>query len=361
MSSCRSIIFVTLTLAITACQPARHDGGGRLGDNPDLVDVRAGYRYPIDAPVTDSAGVRAMIDRARGRVVLLYFWTRLSEGARSELRQLAVLQNRLHGEGLSVIACSLDDAAEWQRQIRPLLASVRGNFPCVVVPEISREPLRNWLAPNWRYECPMRFVIARDGRVVAALPPDEPFARVLQTVENVVLGSSSGGARSEPAHAGELTIKLIDVRAGRTIVTFPPLKYDDPTAIDAQADGVAQRVTSRTDRVAVLPFVTRAEPTQLNDDGLRAAERFARCLRVAGLPDLVEPRESWQRLSDLRLSPMTIDFDPADLARRWPVDYVVLGWWRPPTPRDTAPRTPTVAPRTDESSKIDSGEPSPHE
>lgn len=361
MSLPRFAFVVALILMIPACRPGHRDSAGRLGDNPDPIDVRTGYRYPIDAPVTDSAGVRGMIDRACGRIVLLYFWTRLSEGARSELRQLALLQNRLHADGLSVIGCSLDDPAEWQRQVRPLLASVRGNFPCVVVPEVSREALRNWLAPDWSYECPMRFVIARDGRVVAVLPPDEPFARVVEIVDNAVLGRSGGDPIRTTSEAGELTIKLIDVRAGRTIVTFPPLRYEDPTTIDAQADGVVQRVTSRTDRVAVLPFVTRADPTQLNDDGLRAAERFARCLRVAGLPDLVEPRESWQRLTDLRLSPMTIDFDPSGLARRWPVDYVVLGWWRPPAPRDVAPRPPTAPHRADESSEVESDEPTPRE
>lgn len=324
-----------LCLAVTGCPPA-HSEPDTPAPTPapttPLAAVTPAYRYPEQTPVADSLAVKELVDRARGSVVVLYFWTRFSDECRAELPRVVRLQAQYRDAGLRVIACNVDDVRDWDGQTRPLLMSVRGNFPCVVVPEASREPLRTWLGSDWKYEWPARFLFNREGvrtAMILAQSPT-PFADMELALRDL-LGAGAADAASEPVgDAPRVEVKLLDLHNAKAARSFPPLTCTNPEAIDDVADQIARLITRPSARVAVLPFVQRGNPTAPHRDGTAAADRLARDLHLAGIGSVVDPAASQVKLQQIKLNAVDIDLDPAALTGKWNVDYVVLGWWIPP-------------------------------
>lgn len=174
------------------------------GKNPTPLPSPSVYRYsyPKTAPVLDAAGLQDLVGRYRHQVVLLDFWASWSRQNREELSMLARLQDEMRGEGFQVIACGLDPADKWSVQTVPMLHGAEANFPCVVIDPEARPALRAWLAPQWDYDLPARFVIDRNGQVARAALSGVAIASVEAAVRDLVRGGpDSAVARRASANA----------------------------------------------------------------------------------------------------------------------------------------------------------------
>ncbi|MFO0972363.1 MAG: TlpA disulfide reductase family protein [Phycisphaerae bacterium] len=188
---------------------------GRAPSTPPRV-VPATYGYPPEPPVVDSLGLREFADRFRGRVVVLDFWASWCNRCRDEMPRMVEMQRQLKASGVQVISCNLDDAQSWSRQTVPYLQSVLGNFPCVVVPQSAKGPLRDWLGQNWDFGLPARFVIDERGELIGRLLENDSIEQVASAVERAAAGASTERVARRPEGALELRFRLIDVRTGQS-------------------------------------------------------------------------------------------------------------------------------------------------
>lgn len=96
----------------------------------------------------------------RGRVVVVDFWASYCEPCRRTFPALSDMARRRAGEGLSVVAVSVDDeqrnALQAMQQLRPAFA---------VVHDGDRRIADRWQPPAM----PATFIVGRDGRIVAVV------------------------------------------------------------------------------------------------------------------------------------------------------------------------------------------------
>lgn len=139
------------------------------------------YHYPATAPVLNADELKRFVDEHRNQVVVLEFWASWSSSSRDQIARLAKLHEERRRDGLRVIACTFDEPREWRTHTVPVLQSAGANYPCVVIPRGDRQALGVWLDPAWRFDLPARFVVDRQGTVVARAHGDEAVLAALDS------------------------------------------------------------------------------------------------------------------------------------------------------------------------------------
>jgi hypothetical protein len=299
------------------------------------------YRYPDTPPVLNVAGLQDFVGRYRHRVVLLGFWASWSRQAREELMMLTRLQQSLEAEGFQVIACNVDAPGQWRSSTVPILHASKANFPCVVVPESARPGLRAWLAPNWNYALPARFVINRSGQVAMQAMTETPIENVEAQVRNLVAGGGLGDAEAGlSANAAALRTRLIDVRNG----TATPLPEFTANPADARrlAAQLVAILTTRLDRtanprIALLPFGSSRDRRYVSPLGKDTARAVEAGLREKGFYDLISASRSERMVEDAGLSPVALEYDSTLAKGKLACDYLLIGWIRGDVERGGVP------------------------
>lgn len=195
------MIFAATVVApvLVACQsadPARDTSVQAAIRDIELIPEWStyAYRYPDLPPVLDADGLEAFLDEYRHQVVVLAFWASWSQEGREDIAGLAQLHNELADQGLCVIACTFDPAEEWTTRTVPILQGARAGFPCVVIPREARNRLRDWLAKDWSYDLPARFVIDRQGEIVAREFSGRTLEAIVAQARKSVMGNEPVGA-----------------------------------------------------------------------------------------------------------------------------------------------------------------------
>jgi cytochrome c biogenesis protein CcmG/thiol:disulfide interchange protein DsbE len=145
-----------LILVILAGQP--YSSGLEV---PESID-----RAPKVAPEfsrTDLAGRNISLKRYRGKVVLLNFWATWCASCRVELPKFSEWQSKYAGEGLQVVAVSMDDSAA---PVRRVARGMQLEFPIVMGDARLGEAYGGVLG------LPVTFLIDRHGRVVGRFKGD---------------------------------------------------------------------------------------------------------------------------------------------------------------------------------------------
>lgn len=327
----------TLVVGVAGCLTHEDPNTFRIeGQAPSTPppSVAGAYGYPPEPPVTDSLALHEFAGRFRHHVVLLDFWASWCSRCRQEMPRIVELQETLRSSGFQVISCCLDEPERWSGDIVPMLQSVRANFPCVVVPRQSKSPLRSWLAADWTYTLPARFVIDGNGSVVAYLSDQASIDQVVAEVEQAVRGHASSVAVTTGV---ELRARLVDVATGEA-ATIPPIIVNPPNSgalATRLAEAIAGRVRSRTRRIAVLaPCPRKSGPDSAFCD--QVGDGLVDHLRRRGYMDLVEPMASDSQLRQRDLSAAAIEFDTTIVKGRINADYLVLGWMSGPAPQQAS-------------------------
>lgn len=119
-------------------------------------------------PVVDVDGLKVLVARARGKVVLLDFWATWCAPCVQGLPRLAEWRKRFGDKDLQIIAVSFDDPKVWTRRGLAVLRKAGWSGAAVVVRDRdSQNEIVAWLGLEWRSELPAQYVLDRDGRVVA--------------------------------------------------------------------------------------------------------------------------------------------------------------------------------------------------
>ncbi len=290
------------------------------------------YHYPDTPPVLNTNGLRAFVGRFRHRVVLLDFWALRCRRSLSEMGDIAALQTRLQEDGFQVVSCNLDDAARWQTETVPALQEVGASFPCVVISPGAKAGVRRWLAPDWSYDLPARFLVDRRGRVVRQVLSDEPLTSMTGQARRLVLwgGADTNRARL-PAGAVGLRVTLVDVRRG----TGESLSEVIADSADSRrlAEVVVNEIATKIDRsgnprIAVLPFGRLRGGRSAGRLGDQAARNVPTLLRARGYYDVVGPDGTQRMIDEAAITALAIEFDPSQVQGRLACDYLIVGWLR---------------------------------
>lgn len=145
-----------LVFAMCACSVGLRAAWAQ--DSPNLV-----HKIAPEFVRTDLAGRKIDLKQFRGKVVLLNFWATWCGPCRVELPTFEKWQKKYGGNGLQVLAVSMDDAeAPVQRAVRRMHLGI----PVVMGDAQLGEQYGGVLG------LPVTFLIDREGRVVARIEGD---------------------------------------------------------------------------------------------------------------------------------------------------------------------------------------------
>lgn len=117
----------------------------------------------IDLSLKDLSGIQQSIAAFKGRIVILNFWATYCTPCRTEMPELAAIQNEFAAFGVQVVGVSTD-AAEDRNKVLQFVKATKINFP-IWVGGSTVDTIRFGLGTA----LPGTVVIGRDGRVVKVI------------------------------------------------------------------------------------------------------------------------------------------------------------------------------------------------
>ena len=150
------------------------------GDSPPAVEAAAEDRTLIRT--IDSDGFAAMLESARGDVVLLNLWATWCAPCLKEIPDLVELEQDLSDSGFRVIGISLDDADAGE----DVLSFRDEYFPEFFTYHVLDDDWYALLAdfaPNWPSVLPTVFVVDRNGELVETLVGGKDYQAFAAIVE----------------------------------------------------------------------------------------------------------------------------------------------------------------------------------
>ncbi|MFH1417639.1 MAG: redoxin domain-containing protein [Planctomycetota bacterium] len=290
------------------------------------------YSYPDTPPVLDAKNLDVFVTsfKHHRRLVLLDFWASWCRHSTKELAEMARLQESLGPDGLQVVACNLDAPDRWATHTVPILNDARANFPCVVIPQEQKRLIKDWLAVDWSYDLPARFLVDPRARQPAEILDHVSLAMSADQIRRCA-SAADAAMTGMSATASALRFRLIDVRKG-SAVSMPEVVTDpaDPAGLAEQAVAFLDAEIDRrlNVRIAVSPFMSSRSRTRADAFGRNTARQFVQALRAAGYYDIIGPEQTEEDLRKLSATALAIEFDPETIKDRLACDYLVLGWLR---------------------------------
>jgi thiol-disulfide isomerase/thioredoxin len=113
----------------------------------------------------DERSYQQLINRSKGKVVLVNFWATWCLPCREELPQLAALHRNLASRGLKLIVVSVDEKEDAEAA-RRLLETLNVPSPSYLRQAKTDEAFINAIDPKWTGAVPALFLYDKQGRKV---------------------------------------------------------------------------------------------------------------------------------------------------------------------------------------------------
>jgi len=337
-------VVLALSLALTClyiagCGQGFRGFAGSASKPSDLPAPSRRYVYPPEPPVISLEQFCGLLDRLRGRNVLVCFWSHDAPRAVLRLNELAGLQQKR--SDLQVLAIFIARADLWASEALPMLKAAGANYPCFVV----RKPdLPDFLA---------RFGLKAPPRTPTCvlLDPAGRLAGRIETSDNLersvtaLLSRKSHPSQMQPARQVIVcNLRIVSTSTGTTLAHIvahlpaPALgSSDGPVAKPAdQAAPAFQRLAARIEgylqpgsAIAVAPFRNariRPGPQAYDRPGLEIASRLAAALRARGLV-VTPPEEVRRTVSRFDFSLLAAEFDPTLLSGLIRPDRIIFAYY----------------------------------
>ena len=151
-------------------------------------------------PLIDLAGYKRLVEKYRGKPLLVTFWATWCEPCRDEFPMVVALAEQYRPQGLSVFGVSLDANAD-MHVVRRFLAEFRPQFPNYRQdPQIDVDEFYHGVNPNWEGSMPETIFYARDGRIAVHFTAEQTRQTFEQAI-HAILGARSSVNRTPPAVA----------------------------------------------------------------------------------------------------------------------------------------------------------------
>ncbi|HEV1994322.1 MAG TPA: TlpA disulfide reductase family protein [Candidatus Acidoferrum sp.] len=120
---------------------------------------------PRDPEIIDAQGYQKLLERYRGKPLLVNFWATWCEPCRDEYPMLNELAKQYAPQGLKVVGVSMDDDGDLIL-MRRFLARYKPVFPNYRKKAGGEELFRQGVLPGWNGVLPASVMYARDGRLI---------------------------------------------------------------------------------------------------------------------------------------------------------------------------------------------------
>jgi len=135
-----------------------------------------------DPALIDLAGYNKLLQKYRGKPLLVTFWAVWCEPCRDEFPMIVELARQYAPQGLAVFGVSLDSNAD-MHVVRHFLAEFRPPFPNYRQdPQIDADEFYHGVNPNWQGAMPETIFYTSEGRIAADFTAEQPR----QTYERVI-------------------------------------------------------------------------------------------------------------------------------------------------------------------------------
>ena len=156
----------------------------------------------VDLTLKDLFGAEQRLSAHRGRIVVLNFWATYCVPCRTEMPDLAAIQNDYAALGVQVVGASTD-AAEDRAKVMQFIKEVKVNFPVwtgATAADMTRFGLGSAL--------PGTVIIGRDGKVVKVISGVVKLPELKKQIDSMLAAAAAaapvvaeGGKREELASA----------------------------------------------------------------------------------------------------------------------------------------------------------------
>ena len=121
---------------------------------------------PQDPKLIDAQGYQELVQRYKGKPLLVTFWATWCEPCRDEYPLLNELAKQYAPQGLKVVGVSMDQDGDLIL-MRRFLARYKPVFPNYRKKQGNEEAFREGVMPGWSGSLPVSFFYGKDGTMVA--------------------------------------------------------------------------------------------------------------------------------------------------------------------------------------------------
>jgi len=182
-------------LEVLAKSPAEQEAANALGSEAELA-------------LKDLFGAEQRLSAFKGRIVVLNFWATYCVPCRTEMPDLAALQNEYAALGVQVIGASADEAGE-RAKVMQFIKETKVNFPVwlgATTTDMTRFGLGGAL--------PGTVVIGRDGKIVKVISGIVKLPELKAQIDSMLAAAEAGrksGEREQAAAAKRKTSEASSV------------------------------------------------------------------------------------------------------------------------------------------------------
>ena len=154
-----------------------------------------------ELPLIDLAGYQKLVEKYRGKPLLVTFWATWCEPCRAEFPTLVALAEEYKPKGLSVFGVSLDSNAD-MHVVRHFLTEFRPGFPSYRQdPQIDVDEFYHGVNPDWQGSMPETILYTRDGRIAVHYTAEQTRQTFERAIRAILGQRVSGAQTSSPPTA----------------------------------------------------------------------------------------------------------------------------------------------------------------
>ncbi len=153
-------------------------------------------------PLIDLAGYHKIVEKYKGKPLLVTFWATWCEPCRDEFPTLVALAEQYKPQGLAVFGVSLDSNAD-MHVVRHFLEEFRPSFPNYRQdPQIDVDEFYHGVNPQWEGSMPETILYGRDGRIAVHYTAEQTRQTFEQAIRAVLGTKISGNRAGSSSSAG---------------------------------------------------------------------------------------------------------------------------------------------------------------
>jgi thiol-disulfide isomerase/thioredoxin len=149
-------------------------------------------KSPADPQVIDAQGYQKLLERYRGKPLLITFWATWCEPCRDEFPMLNDVIKQYSAKGLKVVGVSLDQDGDLIL-MRRFIARYKPVFPNYRKKDGGESEFVQAVLPGWNGAIPASFFYAKDGRQIGHLLGASNRDTYEAAIRTLLAGDESAG------------------------------------------------------------------------------------------------------------------------------------------------------------------------
>jgi thiol-disulfide isomerase/thioredoxin len=138
------------------------------------------------AQLIKAAELRALLDRQRGRVVVLNLWATWCVPCLREIPDLVQLETEFRTRGVTLIGLGMDEGSSLQGMVEPFRREHFPGFRTWLRNEPDMDTLVSVVDPAWNEILPTTYLIGRDGKVARKIQGKKTLAEFRKLLSEIL-------------------------------------------------------------------------------------------------------------------------------------------------------------------------------